>query len=69
MKATQVSIPDRVADYANKTVDLLFELLLDVLKNRQADIIPVLKGEREVTAKNKNFSSVYYRHKVSGSSC
>ena len=53
MKTTQESIPDRVADYANKTVDLLFELFLDVLKNRQADIIPVLKGEREVTAKNK----------------
>ncbi len=46
-------IASRVADYANQTVALIFDLLLDVIRVRQPDLEPVLKGEATVPASNQ----------------
>ena len=50
MATSKQTIAERVADYANNTVDLLFNTLLEVLENRQPEIVDVIKGEREVSA-------------------
>ncbi len=43
--ASSREIAERVAAYANETVDLLFSLLLDVIRQREPDIEPILLGE------------------------
>ncbi|MFK8069212.1 MAG: phosphoenolpyruvate carboxylase [Gammaproteobacteria bacterium] len=44
------TISERVADYANKTATLLFDTLIEILENRQPEIVAVIKGEEEVPA-------------------
>ncbi len=47
-------IASRVADYANRTVALIFDLLLEVIRLRQPELEPVLKGEATVPASNQD---------------
>ena len=58
MATSKQTIAERVADYANNTVDLLFNTLLEVLENRQPEIVDVIKGEREVSASEDYLLSV-----------
>jgi len=50
MATSKQTIAESVADYANNTVSLLFDTLIEVLENRQPEIVDVIKGESEVSA-------------------
>ena len=50
MATSKQTIAERVAYYADNTVSLLFDTLLEVLENRQPEIVGVIKGEHEVSA-------------------
>ncbi len=45
-------IAERVAEYANQTVDLLFDLFIDVIRIRQPDIEAVIRNESIVPPSN-----------------
>ncbi len=47
-----IPIAERVATYANQTVDLLFELFVDVIRIRQPDIEAVIRNESTVPPSN-----------------
>ncbi len=49
MLEKEQTIAERVASYADDTVALLFETLIEVLENRQPEVVPVLKGEKEIS--------------------
>ncbi len=49
MVIQEQSIAERVATYANKTVSLLYNTLLEVLENRKPEVIPYIKGEKVVS--------------------
>jgi phosphoenolpyruvate carboxylase len=46
------SIADRSAAYANQTIALLFDLLIDVIRNRLPELEPVIRNESVVPAAN-----------------
>ena len=58
LDTNEQTIAERVAFFADHTVNLLFESLLEVLKNRQPEIVDVIKGEREVSASEDHLLSV-----------
>lgn len=47
-----ISIADRAANYSNQTIDLLFDLLIDVIRLRQPEIEAVIRNESTVPASN-----------------
>ncbi len=46
-------IAERIANYANENVELVFKLLIDVIRVRQPEIEPVLLGEATVPDNNR----------------
>lgn len=47
-QVTEESISQRVSEVTGKTIDQLFDLLIDVIRVRQPEIEPVLRGEATV---------------------
>ncbi len=51
--AAKIAIAEQVSARTSETIDLLFQLLLDVIKIRQPEMVPVLQRESTVPVSNR----------------